>query len=73
MNKFKIKIGEGECVHKFYLPVYRLDYSRITVCYPFWLAPFVLLWRILRHCSESVWGDLLSFNEALENLKRLKK
>ena len=63
MTKLKISIQQGECVPRFYLPVYRDNCRMRMVCYPVYIAGFVLIYLIARNILSSIWFDLVEFNQ----------
>lgn len=62
----KDETPEGVCRKRFYLPVdINLD-TRITECWIFPLAIFVLIYKIVKNILWSFWKDLFIFSENLK-------
>lgn len=63
--------NEGEVIPRFYLPVY-MNYDSFSIeCWIFFLAPFVLLYKITKDVFWLIWKDLLDFYKNL-SLKKYK-
>jgi hypothetical protein len=66
------KIEEGEELPRFYLPVAKLDFGHAVECRFFLIAPFVLIFYILRNASRCIWYDLMTTNNLLTMWKKAK-
>jgi hypothetical protein len=71
--KLKRKIEQGESLPRFFLPVEFNPVTGMLDCYVFWLAPWILLFLIIKNCSRSIWGDLVYFNRGVEKRRGSRK
>ncbi len=69
---FRVLVTMGMCAPRFYLPVNREWSANRIIAWIFPLAPFVLLWLIVKNIAWSLWRDLMTFLEATQSNNKLK-
>ncbi len=77
-ERFKVKVSfrlwkqEGVCLPRFYLPVGRKIETGEIECWVFYLAPFVIFWRIIKGSMWNLWRDLVELCELMNSRIRKK-
>jgi len=62
---FMVEVGHGHAYPRFFLPTHRSYMRGTTYTWIFPLAPFVLLFVILRGALWNIWRDLMEYVELL--------
>lgn len=65
-----VDVGQGRRSPRFYLPVRYHWVRRVSECWIFPLAPFVLALYLVRSAFKALWGDLCELLELYENRKK---
>lgn len=58
--KLKVMVKQFQIFPRFYLPVERQDRGRVTESWFFAIAPFVLLWKLIRNATSFILRDLVA-------------
>jgi len=72
-EKFIQTVREGHHLPRFFLPVRRVQHVQKTICWLFPLAPFALIFYIIRDMLGIMWQDLLFFGDDLRRWMSVKK
>ena len=69
----KIELESGAMPPRWYLLVYREDYSLRYVCYPFYIAPAVIMFHILQNAFWNIWRDLVQCSSDMHKFLKNKE
>lgn len=64
---FVIEVAEGAMITRGYLPVRRIPWKHYSEFWIFPLAPFVLVFFIIKNTLWSIWIDLIEWLRLLES------
>ena len=71
MLKIKISRYEQGIIQRFYIPVFEEDYGNVLICYFILIAPFMIIFVLIRNLWRCFWMDLFRINKMMEYKQNL--
>ena len=65
-----IKVGRGEAIPRFYVPVKHCMDRCETECYLFFIAPFALLYEKIKRVVIRIWDSNIEFVDARKTMNQ---
>ena len=72
---FKMDLEAGDTIPRWYLPVYKETTRCTYVCFHFIIAPYALIFQLVKNIFTNLWTDLICFNDDLKKfvLTKIRK